>query len=241
VNEVEKYFFQLTAEILRNAYIPVFSHGYIWSVETSSGKWKPYSYRVHRMIESAHIEFDNEKSERCQIIFSSMQEEYQTRKRTVKRRRIDLALPNYWDLSDANFNRLVLLESSKEYIDVLNQFNSTMKNNYSEIIKIERIQNERWYKQYAAHRDDFIQRYTQPDERLLFHGCNSISADKIVQECFNRAFAGVNARVLIGKTCVGKSSMKVPPEGFDTTTDGKHIFVVYHDAGAYGEYLITYK
>ncbi|CAF4320308.1 unnamed protein product, partial [Adineta steineri] len=41
------------------------------------------------------------------------------------------------------------------------------------------------------------------------------------------------ARVLIGKTCIGSSSMKVPPVGFDTTTDGQHIFVVYHDASAY--------
>ena len=49
------------------------------------------------------------------------------------------------------------------------------------------------------------------------------------------------ARVLIGKTCVGDSSMKVPPNGCDTTTDGNHIFVIYHDAGAYAEYLITYK
>jgi len=49
------------------------------------------------------------------------------------------------------------------------------------------------------------------------------------------------ARVLIGKTCIGNPSMKVPPEGFDTTTNGDHIFVVYHDAAAYGEYLITYR
>jgi hypothetical protein len=49
------------------------------------------------------------------------------------------------------------------------------------------------------------------------------------------------ARVLIGKKCLGNSSMKVPPDGFDTTTDGGHIFVVYHDAAAYGEYLIIYK
>jgi hypothetical protein len=48
------------------------------------------------------------------------------------------------------------------------------------------------------------------------------------------------ARVLVGKTHVGNPSMKVPPEGYDTTTDGAHIFVVYHDAGAYAEYLITY-
>lgn len=49
------------------------------------------------------------------------------------------------------------------------------------------------------------------------------------------------ARVLIGKTCVGNNSMRVPPTGYDTTTDEKDIFVVYHDAGAYAEYLITYK
>jgi hypothetical protein len=49
------------------------------------------------------------------------------------------------------------------------------------------------------------------------------------------------ARVLIGKTCVGNSSMKVVPSGYDTTTDGGDIFVVYHDAGAYADHLITYK
>lgn len=49
------------------------------------------------------------------------------------------------------------------------------------------------------------------------------------------------ADVLIGKTCVGNPSMKVPPDGFDTTSDGQHIFVVYHDAAAYGHYLITYQ
>ena len=49
------------------------------------------------------------------------------------------------------------------------------------------------------------------------------------------------ARVLIGKTIIGNQSMIEPPEGYDTTTDGQHIFVVYHDAAAYGEYLITYK
>jgi hypothetical protein len=48
-------------------------------------------------------------------------------------------------------------------------------------------------------------------------------------------------RVLIGKTCKGNPTMKVVPPGYDTTTDGTHIFVVYHDAGAYADHLITYK
>ena len=49
------------------------------------------------------------------------------------------------------------------------------------------------------------------------------------------------ARVLIGKTTQGNGSMKTPPVGFDSTTDGKHIFVTYHDTQAYAEYLITYR
>ena len=50
-----------------------------------------------------------------------------------------------------------------------------------------------------------------------------------------------SARVLIGKTIKGDDKMKAPPAGYDTTTDGEFIFVVYHDAGAYAEHLITYK
>ena len=49
------------------------------------------------------------------------------------------------------------------------------------------------------------------------------------------------ARVLVGNTTKGNSSMKVRPVGFDSTTNGNHIFVTYHDAQAYAEYLITYK
>lgn len=49
------------------------------------------------------------------------------------------------------------------------------------------------------------------------------------------------SRVLIGNTCGGNSSMKSPPSGFDSTTDGSHIFVTYHDAQAYPEYLIVYQ
>ncbi len=49
------------------------------------------------------------------------------------------------------------------------------------------------------------------------------------------------ARVLVGKTTIGNSSMKTRPLGYDSTTDGNHITVTYHDAQAYADYLITYK
>ena len=48
-------------------------------------------------------------------------------------------------------------------------------------------------------------------------------------------------RVLVGRSTKGNSSMKIAPEGYDSTTDGDHIFVTYHDAQALPEYLITYK
>jgi poly [ADP-ribose] polymerase 10/14/15 len=49
------------------------------------------------------------------------------------------------------------------------------------------------------------------------------------------------SRVLIGNTTKGNSSMKTRPVGFDSTTDEKHVFVTYHDAQAFAEYLICYK
>jgi hypothetical protein len=49
------------------------------------------------------------------------------------------------------------------------------------------------------------------------------------------------SRVLVGKTTLGNSSMKTRPVGYDSTTDGDHMTVTYHDAQAYAEYLITYK
>ncbi len=40
------------------------------------------------------VDFINEKSERCRVIFKNMEEEYQQRKRKVGRKRIDSILPN---------------------------------------------------------------------------------------------------------------------------------------------------
>ena len=56
----------------------------------------------------------------------------------------------------------------------------------------------------------------------------------------------LRAKVLIGETITGNSSMKVPPakpngEHYDSTSDGANtIFVCYHDSQCLPEYLITY-
>jgi hypothetical protein len=168
-----------------------------------------------------------------------------------------------------------------------------MKGKYTQIILIERIQNERWYIQYLAQSRDYKKRLNRDTEKRLYHGCPDSAASLIIENCFDRSFAGKNGtfcsclffsfyrmyfcpagtaygvvvyfssnpayshgfssanvngercmfvvRVLIGKTTEGTPSMKTRPLGFDSTTDTKHIFVTYHDAQAYAEYLITYK
>ncbi|CAF4714682.1 unnamed protein product, partial [Rotaria sp. Silwood1] len=200
VLEAEKHFYELTTETLKQARIHAVSRGVIWSFEIipNSDTWEQYSFKLNGLIEDAylkklsHVDFINDKQEKYQVVISKMEEHHETNIRRIRRKVVDSLLPDTWESSDQNCKRVSLQQSSKEYQDVLQKFNITMNNQYTQIIKIERIQNERWYKQYAAHRDEYKQRYRQLDERLLFHGCLGTSANQIVQECFNRSFAGVN-------------------------------------------------
>ncbi|CAF0841059.1 unnamed protein product [Didymodactylos carnosus] len=290
VDQAEKYYYELVTETLKQAHKHVLSRGIIWSVELTpnDGQWEQYSYKMNAEIEDAYqrkspyIDLQNESKEQVRIKFDKNQmcEESSKTTRNIQRKVINQNLPDNWETSDVNCKRVQLKTGSPEYAKVLNLFDVTMRGNYVQIVKIERIQNERWFKQYAAHRDEFNLRNKQNNainnnEKLLFHGCLDTTADKIVQECFNRSFAGVNgiaygwgvyfatsalyshafakpnargerttflARVLIGNTMVGDPSIKVPPTGWDTTTSkDQGIFVVYHDAQSYADYLITYK
>ncbi|CAF2895813.1 unnamed protein product [Rotaria sp. Silwood2] len=187
---------------------------------------------------------------------------------------VEFQLPAIWQISKENKIRLIVSKDTDEYKSIFKRFDEAMKKEYKKIIKIERIQNERWFMQYMAHWTDFKKRFNKDTEKYLYHGCQEEAANLIIVDCFNRSFAGVHGtiygagvyfssnapfshqytkpnlleercmfltRVLIGKTTIGNSSMKTRPLGFDSTTDGNHIFVTYHDAQAYAEYLITYK
>ena len=97
-----------------------------------------------------------------------------------------------WQYHSNNCYRFVLNEDTEEYKSIKQLFDQTMFNRYKSIKSIERIQNQRWYKQYAAHRDAMNERLKENTERRLFHGCSETAANSIIEECFNRAFAGVN-------------------------------------------------
>ncbi|CAF3369067.1 unnamed protein product [Rotaria sp. Silwood2] len=183
-------------------------------------------------------------------------------------------LPSTWEKSRQHKNRFRLSTTTNEYTSIVSSFDQAMKEKYTQIIKIERVQNERWYMQYLAHKEDFERRLKMDTEVSLYHGCSEQAAHSIIEDCFNRSFAAVHgtaygigvyfsskadyshkytetntngercmfrARVLVGKTIRGNKSMKTRPLGFDSTTNENHIFVTYHDAQAYAEYLITYK
>ncbi len=202
-------------------------------------------------------------------------------------------LPSTWEKPAENKIRFVVPNTSDEYRLILTNFDQTMKGKYTQIIRLERIQNERWYIQYLAHSRDFKKRLNTDTEKRLYHGCPEQAANSIIEGGFNRSYAGINgkstfcsvpnldcvcnfssigialgagvyfssdasysndyaksnasgercifvARVLIGRTTGGNSSMKTAPPGFDSTSSG-NAFVTYHDAQAYAEYLIIYK
>jgi O-acetyl-ADP-ribose deacetylase (regulator of RNase III) len=104
----------------------------------------------------------------------------------------DYQIPSTWQNSKDDQLRFVVPKKSDEYKSIITKFDEAMKGNNTEIIKLERIQNERWYMQYMAHSKDFKKRLHEDTEKRLYHGCPEEAANSIIQDCFNRSFAGVN-------------------------------------------------
>ncbi|CAF4234320.1 unnamed protein product, partial [Rotaria sp. Silwood2] len=279
----DKYFLELTTQALKQTHLDIVSRNIVWKYQIdSSTSWESYSYKCNAEIEYAFtfkklslVNITNEQSETCIIDFNKKEEIFNSRIRNIQRQNLtSYSLPTNWQFQSINCCRFILSEHLEEYKNIKEKFDLTMLGNYTCIKSIERVQNQRWYKQYAAHRDAMNERLKEDTEKILFHGCNEDSANSIVEECFNRSYAGVNGTVygqgvyfatnakyshsytrlnqanehcmfvvlvLVGKSIFGNSSMKVPPKGYDSTTDNNEIFVVYHDAQAYADYLIKYE
>ena len=91
---------------------------------------------------------------------------------------------------------------SKEYNEVLQEFDKSMKPGgvarYTQIVKIQRIQNPMLYAQYIAKKKD-MEKHNPPgyqNEKRLFHGTPADVCPKINQQGFNRSFAGKNGETL---------------------------------------------
>jgi hypothetical protein len=94
-----------------------------------------------------------------------------------------------------NSLRFLIKKNTVAYNSIVEEFDKTMFDHYKRINRIERIQNERWHKQYLVHRDDFKKRLEMNTEKFLYHGCSDMAADRIIEEYFNRSFAGKNGKL----------------------------------------------
>ncbi|UJR30282.1 hypothetical protein I4U23_017820 [Adineta vaga] len=148
-----------------------------------------------------------------------------------------------------------VIEASQQglYDEFCRQVLKKENRNYTKIVRIERIQNEQWYLQYFAHSEGFKKRLHQNTEKILYHGCPEIAANSIIKKCFDRNFSGVNGTAygngVYFSSNASYSHTYAPPNTkgkrcmfvVRVLVDGQHIFVTYHDAQAYAEYLIIYK
>ena len=101
-------------------------------------------------------------------------------------------LPSTWEKSPDDKMRFIVPNTSEEYRSVINNFDQIMRGRYAQIVRLERIQNERWYLQYLVHSRDFQKRLKTDTEKRLYHGCPEQAANSIIENGFNRSYAGVN-------------------------------------------------
>ena len=105
---------------------------------------------------------------------------------------MNFQVPSIWEKSKERKLRLQLSNTSDEYKTLVTNFDKAMKGKYTEVVRIERIQNARWYIQYLVHSHQFQMRLNTNSERQLYHGCPESAVNPILDDCFNRSFAGVN-------------------------------------------------
>ncbi|CAF4610159.1 unnamed protein product [Rotaria sp. Silwood1] len=130
----------------------------------------------------------------------------------------DVRVPSHWELQISNVERFPLNEISDEYKHIRALFDKMMAQKYTTIIRIERVV----YGQGA---------YFSANASYS-HKCAKLNKS-------NSERSMLVVSVIVGNTTRGNSAMKTPPEGFDSTTDGDHIFVTYRDDQAFAEYLIV--
>lgn len=103
-----------------------------------------------------------------------------------------LHVPLTWECGVDEQRSFVLDATSQEYNDVLSKFNHNMVDHYRDIVRIERIQNERCYLQFVAHRQDLRDQLKVDTETHLFHGCPEAASKAIIEHGFNRNYAGAH-------------------------------------------------
>ncbi|XP_069459927.1 uncharacterized protein [Ambystoma mexicanum] len=131
--------------------------------------------------------------EMAEVDYSKMEAELEVTKKKKKLKRVDsssgMDLPPEWEPMDGKLLKQVPLNpNSQEYIDVKNNFYTTVIN--EQIVKIERIQNSYLRKAYELRKQLFFQKNggSEVNEMTLFHGTALKNSSSINTTGFNRSY-----------------------------------------------------
>jgi len=202
-----------------------------------------------------------------------------------------LAVPTSWDDQPDKLHAQAfdVPLGSTEAKGKIAEFMRTLGSAPPTVVSLHRVQNIAMWQSYAVKKITMMNRVGARrnwEKPTLFHGTDEDTANKIMQQGFNRNFSGLNAtyfgkgvyfardasysssktyarpnaaglqcmflcRVLTGEYCQGVKDAKAPDvldaatnRLYDTTVDNMSspgIFVTYHDAQVYPEYLIQFK
>ncbi|XP_058268081.1 protein mono-ADP-ribosyltransferase PARP14-like isoform X2 [Hemibagrus wyckioides] len=172
-----------------------------WQYQDHSGKFVPFDLLTNYDLEEA-LQFKQPR-----VMISINNDPYEAnfisgkakgKHREIELKRIDrkqqnsVSLPSHWkDMKGKFLLKVEIQQGSKEYADVETLFRQTGLT--SNILKIERVQNETLWKNYMNQKVYLEKKNNHTNnEKLLFHGTGPANIDKINERGFNRSYAGMH-------------------------------------------------
>ncbi|XP_061085359.1 uncharacterized protein LOC133119013 isoform X2 [Conger conger] len=164
----------------------------------------PHTYKLSfpDMIQ-INEQFGTKRQVRRRPVFVSTADAQRARTKNNRPGNNFKAVPGYWDksmLPDTGYKTIPLQESSEEYQKILALFQKTMGGH--SIHKVERVQNRALWEVFQWQQDLMRKNDAgrKVDERLLFHGTDSVHVDAICQQNFDWRLCGTHG------TAYGKGS-----------------------------------
>ncbi|MCI4387957.1 hypothetical protein PGIGA_G00080100 [Pangasianodon gigas] len=172
-----------------------------WQYQDRSSNFVPFDILTNYDLEQAYrlkqsrlmININNEPYEAHIAFAMAMGKHGQIElKRTDLKQQTSVSLPSHWEDMKGKFVlRVEIQQGSQEYVDVEKKFRKTGLT--SNILKIERVQNETLWKNYMNQKAYLEKKNKHTNnEKLLFHGTGPDNIDKINDRGFNRSYAGMH-------------------------------------------------
>ncbi|XP_071948866.1 protein mono-ADP-ribosyltransferase PARP14-like [Antedon mediterranea] len=156
--------------------------------------------RAHKKKEKK-LKYTASNNHKYEVNLENMEETDLTYSKTcsVIRQEVNdgISVPVSWKKNQSQLLEVIdVVTGSSEYQLVNSQFTAALNGQYQvqSIVKISRIQNVELWKQYAAKKETFAKTMAgQQFEKVLYHGTDEGTIDKINKGGFNRSYAGKNA------------------------------------------------